>query len=131
MSSDNDCKTLGSIINAIENGIMVLDENLEIHYWNSWLEKQTLITSDQALGKTLDHFAPYIKSKSLQRKIRSSLKLDCSTYLHSATSHYLIRIPLKIGVSKVYEFMQQDITIIPLDRDDAHVLLIIYDRTIV
>lgn len=131
MSSGNDCKTLSSIINSVENGIMVLDENLQIHYWNRWLEKQTLITSAQALGKNLEHFAPYIKSKSLKRKISSSLKLDCSTYLHAATSHYLIKIPLKTGVSRVYEFMQQDITIIPLDRDNAQVLLIIYDRTVV
>lgn len=38
-------------------------------------------------------------------------------------------MPLAAGSSKVFEFMQQDITIIPYDQDNSRVLLIVYDRT--
>lgn len=129
MSLVSESVSLESIVDTVDNGIMLLDESLNIHFWNRWLFKQTEISQDQAVGNNLVELAPYINQKKIQRKIKSSLKLDCQTYIHSSTTHYLIKIPLKRGVSNIYEFMQQDITIIPHDLEKGLVLLILYDRT--
>lgn len=59
---------LGPIINAVDSGIMVLDEALEIHFWNQWLQQKTSITPDQAIGHQLDKLAPYIKKKYYKEK---------------------------------------------------------------
>lgn len=131
MSSQNDNHTLASIIKAVDNGIMILDESLTIHFWNHWLEKRTELNAELTLGIDLLKIAPYIKANSLKRKIKSCLQLDSPTYLHASTSNYLLQIPLMRGVSKVFEFMQQDITIVPHDMDKRQVLLIVYDRTAV
>lgn len=59
---------LRPIIDAVDSGIMVLDEALEIHFWNRWLQQKTSIAPDQAIGRQLDTLAPYLKKKSCNEK---------------------------------------------------------------
>ena len=117
------------IISNIDNGIVILDDELNIYYYNRWLEIHTGLKESEVLYKKLDTVFESIKAKTLQRKIKSSLRLQTPTFYTASISKYLI--PIKINQIKVanYSYMQQDVSVVPFDQENRLVALIITDQT--
>ena len=117
------------IISSIDNGIIILDDELHIYYLNKWLAIHTGLKEDSVLGKKLDAVFHNIKTKTLTRKIKTALRMKTPTFYTANTSKYLI--PIKINQLKIsnYEYMQQDVSIIPFDEEKRLVALIITDQT--
>jgi len=113
----------------VDNGVIIIDASLKIYHYNKWLELQTKIKEEQIVGKKLDAVFPTIKSKTLLRKVKTALRMNTPTFYTAATSHYLIPIKLNQFKNSIYEYMQQDVSIIPYDREKQLVALIIKDQT--
>jgi len=118
-----------SLISSIDNGIIILDDKLGILYYNKWLELHTGIKESYALNYTLDSLFPQINAKTLKRKIKTALKMGTPTFYTASTSKYFI--PIRIDQIKIsnYRYMQQDVSIIPFDKDNKLIALIITDQT--
>jgi len=116
------------LISSMDNGIIILDDKLTIFYYNKWLELHTGIKESDAISKTLNQLFDGINVKTLQRKIKTAIRLGTPTFYTANTSKYLI--PIKIDQIKIlnYSYMQQDVSIIPLN-DGKLVALIITDQT--
>jgi len=117
------------IFNTIDNGIIVLDENLKIKAWNYWLEIRTHIKQSDILDKKIFDKFSYINEKKLKRKIKSVLVTNNPSYYSVDPHQFLIDIKLNTIIEKVYDSMQQDITIVPYDLEKKLVCLYIYDKT--
>lgn len=117
------------IFNTIDNGIIVLDSNLTVLAWNNWLEIRTNIKSEDILDKNICEEFDYINKKKLERKIKSVLITKNASYYTVDPHRYLLKIKSNTIVNKVYESMQQDITIVPYDIEKGYVCLYIYDNT--
>ncbi|MEA2098756.1 MAG: PAS domain S-box protein [Campylobacterota bacterium] len=117
------------LLSSIDNGIIILDDELKIFYYNKWLELHTGIKESDAISKTLDQLFTGISSKTLKRKIKTALRLGTPTFYTANTSKYFI--PIKIDQIKIlnYSYMQQDVSIIPFDEDKKLVAIIITDQT--
>jgi len=117
------------LISAIDNGILILDEELKIHYFNSWLEINTRYKESELLGKSICEVFPNINEKTLKRKTRTALKMGTPSFYTASTSKYLI--PIKINRLHVIDFehMRQDVSVIPFDEERRLVALIISDQT--
>ncbi len=117
------------IISSIDNGIIILDDTLSIYHFNKWLEIHTGLKEKNLLGKKIPEIFENIKTKTLTRKIKTALRMKTPTFYTASTSKYLI--PIKINQLKIsnYEYMQQDVSIIPFDKERALVALIITDQT--
>ncbi len=118
------------IFDTIDNGIMILDENYNIIYWNNWLEFKTKITKNDILNKNLFDNFPNIKEKNLKRKIKTTLVLNSSSYYSVEPHKFLIDIKLHNITSKIYKSMQQRVTIVPYNIEKKQVCLYIYDQTV-
>ena len=117
------------ISSTINNGLIILDENLKICAWNQWLEIRTHIKKEDILNKNICEEFPYINEKKLKRKIKS-VQVTKNPAFYSIDPHsYLIKIESNSIVDKVFDYMQQDITIIPYDLEKKLVCLYIYDNT--
>ncbi|MCF6339738.1 MAG: PAS domain-containing sensor histidine kinase [Sulfurimonas sp.] len=117
------------IIANIDSGVLVLDDELNIHSFNKWLELHTSLKEEKVLNKKINDLFNNINVKILTRKIKTALKIQTPTYYTSNTSKYLIPIQNnQIGTSK-YSFMQQDVSIIPLCDVKKLVALIITNKT--
>ena len=117
------------ICETVDNGIILLNKDLKVLFWNNWLETRTNITSPQILGSALTDFYPNINTKTLKRKINTSLKLDISTFYNTKTNGFLLDIELNKVTNKIFENMQQAVTITPFNIQDEIVILYIYDNT--
>ncbi|MDQ7045459.1 MAG: ATP-binding protein [Sulfurimonas sp.] len=117
------------LIENIDNGIIILNTQLEIIYYNKWLELHTHLKEKDILGLKLTSIFPNIKTKTLQRKIKTALRMQTPTFYTASIAKYLI--PIKINQIKIsdFEHMRQDVSIIPFDQEKNLVALIITDQT--
>lgn len=118
------------ICNTVDNGIILINKNLEVQFWNKWLEIRTGITSNNIIGNNLLEFYPNIDEKKLIRKITTALKLNSSTFYTPQISKFLVDIELGKVADKVFDNMQQSITITPLDLENELVIIYVYDVTL-
>ena len=118
------------ICSTIDNGVMVLNKDLDVVFWNKWLEIRTSISSADILNKNLMDFYPNIDESRLKRKIVTSLKLNSPTFYTPQTNDYLLNIELQNIADGIFNQMKQSITITPLDIEDNLVILYIYDVTL-
>ena len=130
--TQHDTRTLNvdkNIVANIDNGILVLDDSLSIHHYNKWLELHTGKKEKALLGKRIDDIFENINSKTLIRKIKTALRIQTPTFYTANTSKYLIPIKLNQIKNSKFEYMQQDVSIIPFDQEEGLVALIITDQT--
>ena len=118
------------ILDTIDNGIIVLDEDLNILFWNKWLELRTKIKYEDIKNKNICEQFINIKQSSLKRKIKSTLILNSPSFYSVNPHNYLIDIKLNSITDKVYDSMQQSVTIVPYDLEKNIVCLYIYDQTV-
>jgi len=118
------------IVSAINNGVMILDTELTIYLYNRWLETYTHHKESDLLGKKLTEVFPQIKEKTLKRKVKTALKLNTPTFYTATTSNYLIPIKINQIKNSFFDYMQQDVSIIPFDQEKKLVALILTDQTV-
>ena len=117
------------LISNIDNGIIILDNELKIKHFNKWLEIHTSLKENDLLDKYIYDIFTNINKKTLQRKIKTALKMGTPTFYTASTSKYLI--PIKINQIKIsnFEHMRQDVSVIPFDIENKLIALIITDQT--
>lgn len=118
------------IFNTINNGILILNEDLNIKAWNRWLAVHTHLNLEDVLDKNLCELFPSIDEKRLKRKIKSVLVTNTSSFYSVDPHRYLIKIELSNITNPIYDSMQQDVTIAPYIKEEKLVALYIYDKTV-
>ena len=119
------------ICNTLDNGIILINKNLEVKFWNRWLEIRTGISSSNIVDNKLTDFYSNIDEKKLVRKIGTALKLNSSTFYTPQISKFLLDIELGKITDRVFVNMQQSITITPFDIEEELVIIYIYDITMI
>jgi PAS domain S-box-containing protein len=64
------------ICNTVDNGIIVLNKDLKVFFWNRWLETRTGIEANSIIDKNILDFYSNIDEKKLKRKIITALNSD-------------------------------------------------------
>lgn len=123
-------KNFELISNTIDNGVIIIDKELKVHFWNKWLETRTNINYSKIVSKNIKEFFPNINDKKLKRKISTALTLNSPTFYHTDVNRFLLDIELTKVTNKKFEYMQQAVTITPYDRDNELVIIYIYDNTL-
>ena len=118
------------ICNTVDNGIILIGKDLKVKFWNQWLEIRTGIQAKDIIDKNLKEFYPQIDDKKLIRKISTALKLNSPTFYTPENGGFLINIELSKVAHKVFNEMQQSVTITPYDIENELVIVYIYDTTI-
>ncbi|WP_373001552.1 diguanylate cyclase [Sulfurimonas sp.] len=115
------------LLNSLENGHFVIDENFTVTYWNRWLSVNTQITSEDIIGKNLQEFYPDINYKILLRKIRTALRLNTPTFYDSNSNTVFIPITRNKVTRTALKLMQQQVTISPYIVNENKVMVSIYN----
>jgi diguanylate cyclase (GGDEF)-like protein len=127
MNIDN--KISSVIFNAVDNGIIIIDNNLSIIAWNKWLEIFTGKLQKDVKNKNLCELYTYINKKKLQRRINTALVTNNPTFYTTDQNDFLIDIPYNSITHSKFNSMQQNVTIVPFDLDNDQVAIFIYDNT--
>ena len=116
-------------LNSLNNGVIILDKELKVIFWNTWLEAHTGKMFAREEGKRLNEIFPEVDVKSLGRKIKNTLLLKTPSFIDASVSQYLFKVPVDKITYSSFEYMQQNITIAPYDLEKEWVSVMIYDET--
>ncbi|MCW9034024.1 MAG: diguanylate cyclase [Alphaproteobacteria bacterium] len=70
---NSNASLLAAVLNSGEPGTIVLDAEAHVVFWNDWLSYVSLISQEEAKGKTLDEIFPSLKESSLLSSITKIL----------------------------------------------------------
>ena len=119
------------IIDSIHVGILTIDAELNIYYVNKWFAVHSDVDANTCTGKnllSLFDLSPE-RLKSLKRHIKTALTLKGPSFFTADSNHYLFPMKNSTTTKSIFEFMQQDVTIIPYNLEKKQVTVLIYDQT--
>lgn len=120
------------ICDTVDNGIILLNEDLEVLFWNRWLETRTNKKLSQILNKRITDVYPDINKNKLMRKIKAALTLNSPTFYTTEVNESFFNIEYKNKITdRVFTNMQQNVTVTPYDIENKIVIIYVYDSTII
>lgn len=120
------------VLDQLDIGTIVVDQNLDIIIWNTWLERFTHIPKEQSIGQKIQHICPRFGEKIYYEIIKKSLvfgqKRFCSGALHKIfilpandTLHDILRQNMQVGPVYQNEITYALIQIIDITSHRNHV----------
>lgn len=84
-----------ALLNAINTGLIVLDGNLNIIYWNRWMAKVSGVTTEYACQKTFLEIYPELENSRIHSAIQTNFELG----MPAVISNILNKSPLPLYFS--------------------------------
>lgn len=118
-----------SVLEAINIGVIVLDQNECVSCWNLWVENASGITAAAAKGKPLTEIFPELEGKRVQSAVRSALRNGYASILSQSLNKAPFPLFVRDGDSAVR--IQQAIHVLPMAMAEMapHCLIQIFDVT--
>jgi diguanylate cyclase len=125
-------KELTQIFDTVNFGLVVLDRDIKIQYWNRWMAMHSGIPSNQIIGEPLFDFFPHLSTPSFNKNCKAVLSFGNFAFFAQKLHRFLF--PFKPDSSFGYHFdlMQQSCTMGPLRSEDnsiSGIFLIVQDVT--
>ncbi|WP_141706266.1 ATP-binding protein [Desulfuribacillus alkaliarsenatis] len=116
------------ILNKINTGIIVIDEQQKIVSWNHWLENYSGISAQEALYRHVPEILPILQKPYYQHLFKNAIEngqsMFCSGAIHS------VFIPIKHKKNNGDSIVKQNMLIEPIDfEQQTYILIQINDIT--
>ncbi len=103
-----------TVCDGLPLGIIILDQAMYVHYWNSWMEDRTGIPHTDARGRDLQELFPDLKSVRLLSAVQQATTSGMAQAISRALHNYVIPIPSPYGRHHGIPLMQQEVTVTPV-----------------
>lgn len=123
---------LSQLVQALDLGIVILDQDLHIQLWNSFMETHSGLRSSQVKGRLLTEVCPEVPVEWLQRKVDSVIELKARAYSNWQQRPYVFHFTSSRPITGQAPAMLQNITFIPLselDKQVRQVCMLVQDVT--
>ncbi|REG82581.1 sensor domain-containing diguanylate cyclase [Marinomonas pollencensis] len=123
---------LFDMLNHIDLGLVVLDQNYKVTLWNSFMENHSGKSSSIAKDQSLFDLFPEIDKEWLQRKLDNVIALKTPIFVSWEQQPYLFAFKSYRPITGLADNMYQNITLRPLANADGtihHVCIAVYDVT--
>ena len=120
------------MLQTIEVGLFVLDKQLDIKLWNSFMANHSGVRVSQAKDRNLFEVFPDLPKYWLERKINSVFQLKSRAHSTWEQRPHVFRFKSGRPLTSEAPWMFQNLTITPLlgtDGEVSHVCVLIYDVT--
>lgn len=127
-----DIHWLMDMLQTIDVGLVVLDQDYQVQMWNSFMENHSGLTPAHVMGHNLFSLFSEIPQAWFKRKLDMVFKLNTRSFTTWEQRPYLLRFRTYRPISSAAEHMYQNVTLIPISSADGrvrHVGVIIYDVT--
>jgi diguanylate cyclase (GGDEF)-like protein len=122
----------GQILEIIDLGVVVLDTEFRVCYWNQWMALHSGIDKDTITGSLVfDHF-PELNTPEFLRGARMALTFGSPAVFPQSLHHYLFPFKVVGTPNGMFDLMQQHCASAPLrqpDGDIEHLLITVQDVT--
>lgn len=128
----HDFHWLMDVLQNIDVGLVVLDEDYNIQLWNSFMQNHSAKPPTDVLGSNVFNVFPELPQDWLKRKVESVRVLRNLAFTTWEQRPYLFKFRNYRPVTGMTEFMYQNCTLMPITdtrNNITHICLIIYDVT--
>lgn len=128
----NEFHWLLAIVQSIDVGVVVLDRELRVQVWNTFMENRSGRQPDEVHGRPFFDFFPEVEQAWFRHKVDSVVTLGTPAFTIWEQRPYLVRFKNYQPITGQEEFMYQNTTLLPLRATNSaieHICLIIYDVT--
>lgn len=135
MSAKFEIKEIHWLVDMVQNidvGLVVIDLDLKIKFWNGFMENHSGMICKHTLDKEITVLFPTISHKWLQQKIKTSCLLKSKTFTTWEQRPYLFEFKSYRPITSRAPYMYQNITFLPLSDISGkitQICLTIYDVT--
>ncbi|HKZ17278.1 MAG TPA: diguanylate cyclase [Geobacteraceae bacterium] len=108
----------GQILETINIGLIILDKELNIRYWNRWMESHSGISAGKIVGAPVFDFFPALNTPKFQRSCKSVLTFGNFSYFSQKLHHFLFPFKTASSFGSRFQNMQQSCSLGPLRNGD-------------
>ncbi len=130
--NDEISRLVNMAVSQINAGMVILDADCNIVFWNRFMEIHGGIPEDDVKGKNLFEVFPDLKGSGIKKKIDSVYLLKNFAFTSWEYRPYLFKFPNTHSVVGGEEWMQQDCTFSPMIDESGnvtHICLSVFDST--
>lgn len=120
------------IIDALNQGLIVIDRQLRIKFWNQWMEEHSQFTRDKIINEKITDIYPEIEQKGFSWKADNVFKLGNFAFFSQQLHHYLLPFPTDKYFQAGFKMMQQSVVLTPLRNKNfevEYICVFIQDNT--
>ncbi|RCU45397.1 MULTISPECIES: sensor domain-containing diguanylate cyclase [Corallincola] len=121
-----------TILNQVNTGVLVINSDMEIDYWNRFLQVHSGRAKEDIVGRNLFDVFPELPKPSLRRKLQGVFLLGTPTFSSWEQRRHLFELPHSRPITTDSEFMAQNCSFLPLKDESGQVnqvCIIIEDAT--
>jgi diguanylate cyclase len=108
------------ILETINIGIVILDEEMKVRYWNRWMESRSGIAEKKITGSPIFDFFPTLNTPKFLRGFKSVLTFGNFSFFSQKLHQYLFPFTPESSFESRFDKMQQSCFMGPLrDKDNA------------
>ena len=109
------------ISDMINMGLVVLDKDLKVHFWNRWMALHSGIDSEKIVGQSLFDFFPNLNEPKFLRNCRSVFAFGNFAFFSQKLHRYLFPFRPTYSDKARFDYMQQSCTMGPIRDEDKSV----------
>lgn len=109
------------IVDRINVGVFILDESMEILFWNKFMASNSGVNPAEVVGKNLFDSFPQLPQRWLSKKVKSVFMLKNFAFTSWEQRPYLFEFSHNRPVTGGMEHMSQDLTLMPVKNEDGEV----------
>ncbi|RVT46583.1 sensor domain-containing diguanylate cyclase [Rheinheimera sediminis] len=121
----------GPVLEQLNSGVLVVDEQFQLVYLNSFLQRHSCVQLSEVKGKSLFQVFNDLPEAWLRRKFASVLELQSPSFSSWEQRQYIIKLPHLRPATSSSQYMAQNCTMLPLKDPGGrlYVCLLIEDAT--
>jgi diguanylate cyclase (GGDEF)-like protein/PAS domain S-box-containing protein len=116
---------LSQIFESINVGLVVLDRDLKVTYWNRWMAERSGLAPEAILGTPVFTHFPSLDTPKFMRSVRAVLAFGTFAYFSQKLHKHLFPFRPVGSLAQRIPFMQQSCTMGPL-RDEQGTIVGVY-----
>jgi diguanylate cyclase (GGDEF)-like protein len=109
------------IIDTINIGFVVLDQDLRVQYWNRWMAIYSAKSAESVVGSSIFDFYPHLNNPRFIRNCKSVFAFGHYSFLSQKLHRYLFPFKYPASINVSFEYMLQSCSIFPLRDSDAKI----------
>lgn len=120
------------LLQTLDVGLLVLDENYHVCLWNSFMENHSGKQARSVQGKSLFEVFPDVQEGWFRQKTRSVFLLKTQVYTNWEQRPFIFRFSNYRPITGRSDFMYQNVSMIPLtsvNGEVKHMGVMLYDVT--
>jgi len=123
---------LTQIFDTVNIGVVTLDLDLQVQYWNRWMELHSGIPAEKILGAPIVDFYPSLNNPRFTKNCKAVFSFGNFSFFSQKLHKYLFPFKPDSSFGSSFDFMQQSCTMGPLrgqDQSISSLFLIVQDVT--